>query len=201
MAPLSLSSRTARAGALALWLLLAVAWASALVSGLKAEDIAASLWSGVIVGTSGLILWRPQVRVTETDLTIVNPLREVKVSWAAITEIDTTWAMRVKTADAAFTAWAVIAPGRHAGFWASRDQTAHLPTSSYRQGTLRPSDLIGTESGEISAVIRRAWEAGCDRFPSKRDVEARIHPTAMTIAVMCVLGAIAATVMSVFPGA
>jgi hypothetical protein len=33
-----------------------------------------------------------------------------------------------------------------------------LPPSTYRGGVVKPGDLLGTESGEIAAVIRHYWE-------------------------------------------
>jgi hypothetical protein len=46
---------------------------------------------------------------------------------------------------------------------ASRDQGEHLPKSSYVAGTVRPGDLVNTDSGSAAARIRAIWEQRKDQ--------------------------------------
>ncbi|MFZ9088218.1 MAG: hypothetical protein ACO2ZT_05140 [Pontimonas sp.] len=199
MGPQSFSSRSARAGAIAIWLLLAIAWGSASVSGLQSEDIPAALWSGGVTGLSWLLLWRPRIIVSELAVQLINPLKDYVISWPAITAIETTWSLGLHCSDREIRAWAVVAPGRHAGFWAGREQTTHLPPSSYRERTLRPADLIGTESGEIGAVVRRAWESARNAESSLDGLTERWSDRAIAVASLCALGIFAGIALATLP--
>jgi len=63
-----------------------------------------------------------------------------------------------------YTAWSAPAPGRHTSMLASRDQGEHLPKSSYVAGTVRPGDLVNTDSGSAAARIRAIWEQKKDQL-------------------------------------
>jgi hypothetical protein len=64
----------------------------------------------------------------------------------------------VYTESGKHVAWGAPAPGRHTALFASKDQGEHLPESSYLIGTVRPGDLINTESGAAAAYLGRELE-------------------------------------------
>ena len=122
-----------------------------------------SLGPAALIGYLALTLfWFPRVEVGEDFVRIVNPARDVRISWGAIRRIDTRWALEITSDQGKFSAWGAPAPGRHSSIFASRDQGQHLPESTYLAGTVRPGDLITSDSGAAAAEIRRRWEASRD---------------------------------------
>jgi hypothetical protein len=79
----------------------------------------------VVVGAWALF-WRPAVAITPADVELVNVLRSVRVTWPAIQEVETRWALTLVTAGGRYTAWA--APRQ----------------SSYRAGAEEASRLYGS---------------------------------------------------------
>ena len=151
-------SRSGRAIALASVVVMILTW----VVILAGEGTSAAVQSlpGVIliVTTSLLLFWFPRVEVGEDGVRIVNVFREHQISWGAIKLVDTRWALAIVTEKGKVTAWGAPAPGRHSSIFASRDQGQHLPESTYIAGTVRPGDLVTSDSGAAAAHIRRLWE-------------------------------------------
>jgi hypothetical protein len=110
-----------------------------------------------------LVFWLPRVEIDEGGVRFRNIFNTVYISWAAINRIDTKWALTIFTSDGKYTAWSASAPGRHSAIFATKDQGSHLPESSYLAGTIRPGDLITSDSGAPAAVIRRIWESKRDQ--------------------------------------
>ena len=123
----------------------------------------------IIFGTL-LLFWFPRVEVTEDEVVIKNVTRTFKVPMSRIARIDTRWALTLFLEDGKkITSWSATAPGRHASIFASREQGQHLPESTYLAGTVRPGDLISTDSGAAAATIRRYWEQQRDVGSLKED--------------------------------
>ena len=131
-----------------------------------------------------LLYWFPSVEVDQGGVRINNVFRTHYLSWNAIELIDTKYALTLTGLGKKYSAWAAPAPGRHTSIFASKDQGAHLPETSYLAGTVRPGDLINTDSGAAAAYIRRLWE--------KRDPEAQAavssHYHTTKIVILVVLG-------------
>ena len=104
------------------------------------------------------MFWRPNVDVTAAGVSVRNVLRTIEVAWQEIRRIDTKYALTLETPHGTVTAWAAPAPGRHSVFSAVRQDGANLPESSYLAGTVRPGDLITSDSGQAAHVIRTHWE-------------------------------------------
>lgn len=102
--------------------------------------------------------WRPRLDVDDDGVTVVNPFTRHRIGWGSIDRIDTKWGLTLYFDGRRVSVWAAPAPGRHTTFTASRDLGSHLPESTYLAGTVRPGDLITTESGGAAAVVRREWE-------------------------------------------
>lgn len=132
--------------------------------------------------------WQPRVSVAEEGVTVQNVFHTETVPWGQIARIDTRYALTLYTAHGKVTAWAAPAPGRHSALFADRKQGEHLPESSYVAGSVRPGDLINSESGAAAYIVRREWER-------LRDVDQliddgsprRIRVHTLTIAVTVVL--------------
>jgi hypothetical protein len=75
--------------------------------------------------------------------------------------------------------------------FASRDQGQHLPETTYLAGTVRPGDLVNSDSGGAAALVRRHWERHTN---DSARVESRVN-LGLIIA-LCVLGALAATALA-----
>ena len=113
----------------------------------------------LIISITWVLFWFPRVEVDEGGARIINVVSTHYISWAAIQRIDTRYALTLFTEGKKYTAWGAPAPGRHASFFATRDQGRHLPETTYLAGTVRPGDLINSDSGAAAAVIRSQWEA------------------------------------------
>jgi hypothetical protein len=93
----------------------AVAGLGLLVPGLLTEPRSWTLISSVVLAL--VLLWlfvvRPSVVIHAEGIRLVNPLRVVDVTWPAITEVRSRWALEVVASGRRYTAWGVPAdPGR-----------------------------------------------------------------------------------------
>ena len=114
---------------------------------------------GLVVQVTLMLFWFPKVQVDESRVVIKNVARSFAVPMHRIARIDTRWALTLYLdTGKKITSWSATAPGRHTSIFASRDQGQHLPESTYLAGTVRPGDLLGTDSGSAAATIRRYWE-------------------------------------------
>ena len=143
----------------------------------------------LIAAVALLLFWFPRVEVGDAGVRIVNVFRKHDISWGAIKLIDTRWALAIVTEKGKVSAWGAPAPGRHSSIFASRDQGQHLPESTYLAGTVRPGDLVTSDSGAAAAHIRRLWEQRRDG-----DVSVTSKWSATKIVVLLVL--VVATALS-----
>ena len=137
--------------------------ASALVSFVVVGDIAGllrSAWALVLLAyATWLLFWSPSVTIDPAGVVVRNLVRERRVTWPAITRIDTKFALTLYTDAGRVSAWAAPAPGRAPVSGASRDDLRGLPESTYGAGgSIRPGDLPTTESGQASMIVRMRWE-------------------------------------------
>ena len=133
--------------------------------------------------------WRPRLVVGETGVVVINPLVTHAVDWGAIDSIDTKWGLTLVTARKRISVWAAPAPGRHAALRAVREQGRHLPESTYVAGTIRPGDLVTSESGSAAAIVRARWE---HRTSDDGRVTTRVHTVLVIALIATALAAIAA---------
>jgi len=113
---------------------------------------------GLVSLLTWAMFWRPAVIVTASGVDVRNVIRSVEVAWPEIRRIDTKYSLTLETAHGTVSAWAAPAPGRHSVFSAVRQDGRNLPESSYLAGTVRPGDLITSDSGQAAYVIRSHWE-------------------------------------------
>jgi hypothetical protein len=118
--------------------------------------------------TAWAVFWAPKVTIGQDGLDIRNVLASHQVPWAAITRIDTKWALTLYTDQGKVTAFAAPAPGSLRPLRnSSPGDVKHLPESSFDAlGSVRPGDLPGTASGDLAWVVRERWEKVRDTVPT-----------------------------------
>mgnify|MGYP006171753579 CR=1 FL=1 len=112
----------------------------------------------LLVAATWAAFWRPAVIVDQDAVTVRNVFSTEVIPFENIRRIDTRYALTLETTSGKVSAWAAPAPGRHRVLTAGRTEANYLPESTYLAGTVRPGDLITSDSGVAAAVIRRRWE-------------------------------------------
>jgi hypothetical protein len=107
-----------------------------------------------------LLLWRPSVEITERDLILNNLIFRIFIPLGNIQRIDTKWALEVITPEGRFVSFSAVAPGRHSTVTSAREDGQHLPETSYIAGTVRPGDLVNSDSGAVAFELRRRLAIG-----------------------------------------
>lgn len=121
-------------------------------------------WLVLVVGIAWAVYWRPEVRVTDAGVRLVNVLRTVDVPWPALRGIETKWALTLDTVWGRYRAWAAPAPGRSAMRRELREQNSPARRIERRVNRLpretlgRPSDLTHTDSGAAAALVHEHWK-------------------------------------------
>lgn len=104
--------------------------------------------------------WRPRLKVEPHGVTVVNVLRTHFVPWPAIRDIDTRFALTLRTGRGKVPVWAAPAPGRHRALGLAEKDFDGVGESARGQfGSLRPSDAVSTPTGNLAQLIRGQWEA------------------------------------------
>lgn len=104
-------------------------------------------------------LWRPSVDVDDERIRIVNVFRSIEIPWAALIHIDTRFALTLHTPGHRFSAWAAPAPGRTGTTIARRaERSGRVGEARRPDGTVRPGDLLASESGQAAALVRDTWD-------------------------------------------
>jgi hypothetical protein len=158
---------------------------SGLVDGIRGIGITAFLVTVVYAA-----FWRPRLIIRETGVNVRNIVTTHEIEWGAISRIDTKWGLTLFLGTKRINVWAAPAPSRYAAMFASRDQGQHLPESTYLAGTVRPGDLVTSDSGGAAALVRRYWER---RGDDRALVETRI--SIPMIVALSVSGAAAAAAL------
>lgn len=119
----------------------------------KPLSLATAICALVAVNTGAwLIFVRPKIMFFDDHLTIVNPLTEVAIPWAAVEEINSHLAFSVRVAGKKYSAWAAPAPGRQ--------HSATLHSSDFKglgfseKLEMRLSDSPKSDSGAAAYLAR-----------------------------------------------
>lgn len=102
-------------------------------------------------------LWRPYVAVSGAGVTLRNVSHSVVIPWGELIHVDTRYALTLHTPGRKFSAWAAPAPGALLGARVSRHPSNRESRSTGE--SLRPGDMIGTESGDAATIVRERWRA------------------------------------------
>ncbi|GAB3602288.1 PH domain-containing protein [Microbacterium aureliae] len=155
-------------------------------------------WPIVLVAVlAWALFWRPELRVQEHGITVVNVLRTHFVPWPAVREIETRYALTLVTSRERIQVWATPAPGRHRTLGlAGKDFDGIGATARGEHDSLRPSDALTTPSGNLAQVIRGRWErlrdAGLLAAGEDPDAQTTTWHTATAAAVVALAAATAA---------
>jgi hypothetical protein len=138
-------------------------------------------------------LWHPHVRVSESGVRICNVLRTVEVPWAALIQVDTRYALTLYTPGHQYAAWAAPAPGRTGTTIARRaENSGRVSTAPNTDGTIRPGDLLASESGQAAQIVRDRWkellESGAIEVGVAEETLVPTHWHLFTIGALLVLG-------------
>jgi Bacterial PH domain len=110
----------------------------------------------LIAAIAVCVLWLPSLAITESEITVRNVFTTSHVPWAAVTRVDTKWALTLYFEGGHVTAWASPAPGRYS---AQVSNTSDARLAGEASGSnIRPGDLLNTDSGAAAWLIRRHWE-------------------------------------------
>jgi hypothetical protein len=116
-------------------------------------------WLLLAAGACWAVFWRPEVRVDDAGVHLVNVLRTVDLPWPSIQLVDTKWALALTTSYGTFTAWAAPTSTRRSGQEISPGDLEAMPSSTFGVGrSIRPGDSPTAPSGQAAMVIRRRWE-------------------------------------------
>lgn len=137
------------------WSIAVVILVSAMGSG-DAQFAWAYPASALIAFLAWAALWRPHVAIGPEGVLVRNVTHSVMVPWAALIHVDTRYALTLHTPGHRYVAWSAPAPGRLTAMRVSRTDAGR--EARLVGGDLRPSDMIGTDSGDAAAVIRERWE-------------------------------------------
>lgn len=111
----------------------------------------------VVVGVAVfVVLWRPQLTVSDDAIVVRNVLSTVIVPWNALIHVDTKYALTLITPQRKVAVWCAPAPGATAALRASRAQGTQARAWT-AASDLRPGDLAGTESGRAAFLVRSRW--------------------------------------------
>ena len=105
------------------------------------------------------LMWRPSLTVVDSEIEVQNPLRTVHIPWNALVHFDTKFALRLFTPGHTYEVWAAPAPGRSFGFRSSSASRQPERGAAFSSGSVRPSDMETSDSGEAAGMVRRRWDA------------------------------------------
>lgn len=145
--PLVLRHALGRTLAVAWWvlapaLLLAGGWPPGVRGVLVAAGVSGLLWS---------TCWRPAVVLDGDGVTVVNPLRDIRIDWPALDEAEFGWALRLRAGEV--TCVAAAAPGPA--------QMSVLYDRHVTPGGVLERDAVSRDSIVAPALlaVRQRWAA------------------------------------------
>lgn len=100
------------------------------------------------------LYWNPAVIIGEQAVQFRNIVRTVEIPYAAITGVDTRFALTVNALGKRYSAWGAPAASRWSVTRARREDVEHLPETTYVEGGIRPGDLLRSDSGQAAYLIR-----------------------------------------------
>lgn len=163
--PVIVHSRTHRAFAVLIWVLLAALCATLWLAGERTPEARAAVPTLVAVAiVAWAVLWQPSVRVDADGVTVRNILSTRRVSFDALIDVSTRWSVTLRTPRGAVSIFVGPQPSRLSAWGAERrirregteDERARL------QRVVHVGDVPGTESGDIAALVRDRWQQALD---------------------------------------
>jgi hypothetical protein len=104
-------------------------------------------------------LWRPVLKISDAQVEVTNPFRDVGIPWGALVNVDTKFALTLFTPGRKFEVWVAPSPGRSFGYRSAAIADREIRrTAPHSSSTVRPGDLITSESGAAASLVRSRWE-------------------------------------------
>ncbi|HET8957459.1 MAG TPA: PH domain-containing protein [Microcella sp.] len=150
------------AAAVAVWMLAAAIVIASLLAG-PAELAQNAPLAGGVAMVGWAALWRPSVCVDDEAVELHNVTHTARIPWDAVIDVDTKYALSIRTPRALYSAWAAPAPGRFSSRVALK--RGRRKASAEDGDPLRPtplgertSDLPSTDSGDAALIVRARWQ-------------------------------------------
>ena len=126
---------SARPIAVATWATCSVLAGGLLLGGAYGSVATYAVLAGLaaVAAVAYAAFWRPSVEIAPHGVELRNPLRQVLITWPALTEVDGRFGLRLRTGDTRWSAWAAAPP------------------------TVRERRMTG--ESEIAGAVRAAWES------------------------------------------
>jgi len=151
------TSRFNRIIAVVIWVFDALVL-GALLIGAQSDRALAFVPAAFVALFAWLALWRPNVEVSDARVRLLNVFRTIEVPWAALIHVDTRYALTLYTPGHRYAAWAAPAPGRTGTNIARRaERRGTVGPAPRPDGTVRPGDLLASESGQAAYLVRDTW--------------------------------------------
>ncbi|CAN5493376.1 hypothetical protein BH10ACT4_BH10ACT4_05310 [soil metagenome] len=104
-------------------------------------------------------LWRPLLTISDDGVEVMNPMRSIQIPWNALVNVDTKFALTLFTPGRKFEVWIAPSPGRSFGYRSAALADREIRrTSPHSSSTVRPGDLVTSESGAAASLVRSRWE-------------------------------------------
>ncbi|KAA9110235.1 PH domain-containing protein [Microbacterium rhizomatis] len=153
--PIVYRSRTSTVIAVIAWVILA---ASGIATIVTAFDSARAVYALVPLALIALLvyelLWQPRVVVDDDGVVLDDLFHTVSIPWTSVIAVETQWALTIVTPKRRYRSSAAPAPGFIARPHLGRDSTS---PEVGRDGGVRKSDALGTDSGDAAYIVRRRW--------------------------------------------
>ncbi len=126
---------------------------------------------GMAAAGSALVVvaWLPAIVVDDDAVTIVNPLRTVRLPWHAVTAVRMGWVLTITAGSAAHRSWAAPGPRRMSSMW-DRHRTPYgvlerdgVPIVA--RASARGEGGIGV--GEPAVLVSQRWAARAALTPDE----------------------------------
>ena len=154
------------------------------VQGRDHDALVTALLVLVITGVVYSCAWRPKIVADTSGITVINPVRDHQVPWAAITTVDVVNAVRVHYAPVAgaergkvLYSWAVQSSPRSARKAALRREVSSQPRARLtpRPQSMQPPGGAPRGYGEIPEPARDALQRSSAEFTAGRLAERVQH--------------------------
>jgi hypothetical protein len=128
------------------------------------------------------VFWAPLLRISPTEIVVVNPLRTHRITWPAVREITTRWTLTLVTDRRAYQAWAAPAESPWASIGRLNRDALGRPSLGSEERIRRPGATAG-----LAPIVLRQWEAHRDSG-GVAEVTTRWHvPTIVVLASLAAL--------------
>ena len=151
-----------------------------------------------LAGVAALLGWRPAVVVDDLAVTLVNPLRTVRVPWPAVEDVAMGWTLTVTAGGVRHRAWAAPGPRRMRSLyerrWTDGGILERLAVAEVERAGAGGAGALGL--GDAGIVVAQRWAERAALVPGG-PVQERWSRSALALVAATVLAAAAAAVTGI----